>query len=337
MRWGYDYLPLPNNSSRRRPSCWLLGCLIAIFPANLIVLWWLRSPPDLLDTFRPLNSIPPVRSDIFAGNSSDPASLDIPGQDERAVVSTLYSESFTSAVLTLGRSLQNAKIAARCILLYIPERLSSQTLCQLSEIGWELRPIERIPLPNGGKGVHPRFRDQYSKLRVWSLDEIGIKSVIYLDGDMLVRQNFDELWGLPFEFAAVSDVYGDSRGFALSFNAGMMFLHTSSSIFSDMLNKIETAEYRRLDAEQGFLNSYFASQVVRLPHTYNANLVIKQRNPFLWGAIEEDMRIVHYTMMKPFISDERSRAIGIWEEELKHWDIVWQNVSSELMTMVGEC
>ncbi|KAL5488296.1 hypothetical protein ACEPAI_6404 [Sanghuangporus weigelae] len=334
MRWSYDYLPLPINSSRRRLSCWLLGCLVALVSVNLIVLWWLRPPSGLLDTFRPLNSIPPLHSDVFAGNSSDPALLDTPGQDERAVVSTLYSESFTSAVLTLGRSLRNAKIAARRILLYLPERLSSQTLCQLSEIGWELRPIERIPPPNGGKGVHLRFRDQYSKLRVWSLDSIGIKSVIYLDGDMLVRQNFDELWSLPFEFAAVPDVYGDSRGFALSFNAGMMLLRTSSNIFSDMLNKIDTAEYRRLDAEQGFLNSYFASQVVRLPRTYNANLVIKQRNPLLWDTIEEDMRIVHYTMMKPFIPDDRSRAVGIWEEELKYWDIVWKNVSSEL---IGEC
>lgn len=255
----------------------------------------------------------------------------MPSPHERAVVTTLYSESFVNATLVLGRSLQDAQIAARRIVLYFPERVSERSLCQLRATGWELRTIARIEPPNGGKGIHSRFVDQYSKLRLWSLDTIGIKSVVYLDGDTLVKQNFDELWALPYEFAAVPDVYSDGRGFALSFNAGMLYLRTSSAIFNDMLEKMHSSAYRRLDAEQGFLNMYFATQVLRLPYIYNANLVIKQRSPAVWQAIERDICVVHYTMMKPFIEDNRREAIGgLWEAELKQWDAVWQNVTGDL-------
>ncbi|EJD00889.1 nucleotide-diphospho-sugar transferase, partial [Fomitiporia mediterranea MF3/22] len=265
----------------------------------------------------------------------DTASLIIPKPDERAVVTTLYSEEFFPAALALGRSLQDATIAARRILLYFSDRISDRTLCQLRAGGWELRPIVRIPPPNGGKGVHKRFFDQYSKLQLWTLDKIGIKSVVYLDADMVVRQNFDELWALPFEFAAVPDVYEDNRGFALSFNAGMLFLRPSTDVFKDMMQNIATADYRRLDAEQGFLNMYFASQVVRLPYIYNANLVIKQRSPAVWQAIEKDMRVVHYTMMKPFLEKERHRAsTGHWEAELELWDAAWKNTFKDIQ---GKC
>jgi hypothetical protein len=53
------------------------------------------------------------------------------------------------------------------------------------------------------------------KLRLWTLDQIGIKSAVYLDGDTLVKRNFDELPALPFEFAASPDVYLDA-GVSLS-------------------------------------------------------------------------------------------------------------------------
>ena len=65
-----------------------------------------------------------------------------------------------------------------------------------------------------------------------------------------------------------------------------------------MTSKLETTDFRLKDAEQSYLSHYFGAQSVRLPYAYGGNLVIKERSP----ETQSDMRIVHYTLVKPFDS-----------------------------------
>ncbi|KAH9979504.1 hypothetical protein BGW80DRAFT_1455203 [Lactifluus volemus] len=99
-----------------------------------------------------------------------------------------------------------------------------------------------IPPPHNG-GIGPRFVNQYTKQYLWSLDTIfGVRRVVYLEADMLVRHNFDKLFDLPFPFAAVPDVYVNS-GFKLHFNAGMLSLHPNTSTFESVRTRISDARF----------------------------------------------------------------------------------------------
>lgn len=203
---------------------------------------------------------------------------------------------------TIGYSLSKVKSQARKIVIYLPGRISEGVLCRLKAIGWELHPVDHIPPPNNGAGIWPAFVDQYTKLRIWTLDQAGIKSAVYVDADTLVVKNFDELFELPFVFAAAPDAYLDGRGFTISFNAGVMAFKPNSEVFKDMLSKVEDAKFNREAAEQSYLNLYYGSQVVRLPHIFNGNLAIKGRSRSYWAAMQDQMRIIHYTLAKPFDS-----------------------------------
>ena len=123
---------------------------------------------------------------------------------------------------------------------------------------------------------------------------------MYIDADTLVVKNFDELFDLPFVFAAAPDVYLDGRGFTVGFNAGVMAIKPSSEVFEDMLSKVEHAKFNRAWAEQSYLNLYYGSQAVKLPYVYNGNLAIKTRSRSSWAAMQDQMRIIHYTLAKPF-------------------------------------
>ena len=222
--------------------------------------------------------------------------------DQKAIVTSLYTDAYGVAVSALGYSLSKTSTSARKIVIYLPEKVSNFTLCRVRAAGWEPLPVERIPPPDGGKDVFWRFLDQYTKLRIWTLDQepVGLKSIVYLDADTLVRRNFDELFDLPFVFAASSDVYLDNRGFSIGFNAGVLAIKPDSNVFDDMLTKIYRDDYKHNEAEQGFLNLYYGQQVVRFPHVYNGNLAIKTKSRPYWDAIQDQMRIVHFTLTKPF-------------------------------------
>jgi len=222
--------------------------------------------------------------------------------DEKAIVTSLYTDAYGVAVSTLGFSISKTSTTARKIVIYLPDKVSNYTLCRVQSAGWEPLPVKYVPPPDGGKDVFWRFLDQYTKLRIWTLDQAptSLKSIVYLDADTLVKQNFDELFDIPFVISASPDVYLDNRGFNFGFNAGVLAVKPNSTVFDDMLTKIYRNDYKHNEAEQGFLNLYYGQQVARIPHVYNGNLAIKSKSRQYWDAIQDQMRVVHFTLVKPF-------------------------------------
>ncbi|KZP15306.1 glycosyltransferase family 8 protein [Athelia psychrophila] len=296
---------------------------------------------------------------------------------KHAIVSTLTTDSYAIAVAVLAHSAREANSSARLILTY-PEsspRLSASALCVARVAGWELHPVPLISAPGGGKGMsHQRFLEMFTKLQIWGLDDI-VDRVVYLDADTLVRRNFDELFALPWSFAAVADVYASSRGFDVTFNAGVLALRTSSAVLKEMRQMVDvlTEEAKQgrpsippNEAEQGFLNVYYGADVAKLPYAYNANLAIKVASPVMWDALIEkkEIRVVHYTVVKPFVNiaavdkdkggehglkvviDEPLRQInedakkkegGIFKDEVAWWWEAYERLMLEKGHEIREC
>ena len=217
-------------------------------------------------------------------------------------MTSLYTDAYGIAVSALGYSISKISTSARKIVIYLPEKVSNYTLCRVKSAGWELLPVKYIPPPDGGKDIFWRFLDQYTKLTIWTLDQppTSLKSIVYLDADTLVKRSFDELFDIPFVISASPDTYLDGRGFTLGFNTGVLAIKPDSKVFDDMLTKISRDDYHHVDADQGFLNLYYAQQAARIPHVYNGNLAVKGRSLQYWNAIQDQMRIVHFTLTKPF-------------------------------------
>ncbi|KAJ6605956.1 nucleotide-diphospho-sugar transferase [Mycena sp. CBHHK59/15] len=355
-RWfgAYERLPTDyssSNSRRRNQSAVRIGLAVALSAGAVWAIWAIargfpRRPYNPLDDYQNINPFPVTVS----GAAKSPS--------RHAVVSSLYSDGFAIAVAVVGHSTRRANVTARLMLPYLEGQVSETALCITRVLGWETYAVPWIAPPKGGKGIHPRFKDQYTKLNIWALDKQDIDSAVYLDADTLVRRNFDELFDSPFGFAAVPDVYGagDPRGFSLTLNAGVLAFHPSSLILADMRRKLEVAQYPLKQAEQAFLNLYFGGTTLRLPYVYNANLAIKARSPALWARLEDEMRIVHYTGVKPFIHEGRSsdalltlaeveeamaqgarREGGFYAEEVAWWRREYRSMMREKGDGVKAC
>ncbi|KLO13793.1 nucleotide-diphospho-sugar transferase [Schizopora paradoxa] len=305
-----------------------------------------------LDVLDDLNAMDAVNAASVSLRGDDLASH-APSRGERAIVSSLYSDSYLPGILTLAQSLTTVNTGARYVLLYFPERISPRSACLAQEAGWELVPVERIAPPDNRR-LYYRYVDQYTKLRIWTLDTIGVKVGVYLDGDTVVNRNVDELFTLPYTFAAVPDVYLPGPGFVMDINAGVLVFRPSTAVFEDMMQKVPSAKYNHGDSEQGFLRMYFARQVLRLPHIYNANMAIKYRALNAWHAIMDDLRIIHYTLVKPFPEDNpmiedpvKSEALvrktlnerkasknGFWKSEMELWE---RHYNASVRSMDGKC
>jgi hypothetical protein len=128
--------------------------------------------------------------------------------------------------------------------------------------------------------------------------------VIYLDSDTIVARNIDELFRCP-GFCSV--VRHSER-----FNSGIMVLEPSSSVFQDMLRKIQdTPSYT--GGDQGFLNEYYAgllespmfdprdevpagAKMMRLRTGYNGDVGLFILNANRWMIAPEDVKVIHFTL-----------------------------------------
>ncbi|CAL1711420.1 unnamed protein product [Somion occarium] len=314
-----EYVPLATSPTSAEPLkrpkrryLFLAAFLLLIITSFAFNVFFLvrahtRNWTNPLDNYQGLNHQPLLDVSVSTRVSNTSA---------HAVVTTLYDDTFAPAVATLGHSLQQVNTSARLIVLYLPSQVSPRALCIATASGFEPHPVERIAPPHDGQGVYIHFLDQFTKLRLWTLDQVGIQSLVYLDADTLVKKNFDELFGLPFNFAAVPDVFYNYRGYTLAFNAGMLFVRPSSALFTRMLKQLPYARFPPVDAEQSFLNHYFGIEAVRLPYAYNANLAIKRRTPEVWQGGWDEFRVVHFTLVKPFLG-KRYAAVR-WDDLEAH-------------------
>ncbi|CAG8560041.1 9236_t:CDS:2 [Diversispora eburnea] len=122
--------------------------------------------------------------------------------------SSLYSDNYLKGALLLGYTIKKNHPNHKMYLQYFPGRLSTNTICQLRSIGWIMKPVERIHPP--WKGLYKGYRDQYTKLRMWSFTEFK-DGIIYLDSDTIVLKYIANLFELikpstGYEFAASPDL-----------------------------------------------------------------------------------------------------------------------------------
>jgi lipopolysaccharide biosynthesis glycosyltransferase len=56
--------------------------------------------------------------------------------------------------------------------------------------------------------------------------------------------------------------------------------------------------------EQNFLNAVYTNQWAEIGFIYNANLAVSYFKPSYWLKYENDIRVIHYTMNKPWACGE---------------------------------
>ncbi|KAI0078468.1 nucleotide-diphospho-sugar transferase [Panus rudis PR-1116 ss-1] len=351
-----QYLPLDTQpgqiSSYRnhRKDRYLVFAAIVIltsvgFNLYFVILTSLRRNIDPLDNYQELNHHPLIDASYLSRSNSS--------GEKFVIVTSLYGDAYAPGVATLGHTLRKSNTTADLIVFYFIDQVSPSALCLATSSGFVAQPVARIPPPNDGRGIYPHFLDQFTKLRVWQLDQKGYTGVVYLDADTLVRRNIDELFTLPFNFAAVPDIFLPNKGFVLSFNAGVLFLRPSTSVFHDMISKVSRARFPPQDAEQSFLNHFFGAEVLRLPYAYNGNLAIKRRAPVLWQTTTPERRLVHFTLLKPFLGhhyvevdfDDMDDHVvmmskemdGFFEEEVLWWGQEFKEWRGETLERISYC
>ncbi|WWC85385.1 uncharacterized protein L201_000248 [Kwoniella dendrophila CBS 6074] len=112
------------------------------------------------------------------------------------VVFLLTTPSYLPGILILSWTLRKYKSKYPLIVAVNP-RLPKETVTALRDFGLEVRLVEPL-IPKGPvTTIAERFIDTWTKAAVFGFDDYD--RVCLIDGDMMIRQNMDELFDIPLK------------------------------------------------------------------------------------------------------------------------------------------
>lgn len=169
-------------------------------------------------------------------------------------VSLLATDSFLPGVIALNNSLKKHKHRYGLLVL-TTDLVSAATLKKLNKHQIPHRHVERVSNPNLLGEDRRNFKHMYTKLRIFEQDDFD--KLVYIDADMLVCCNVDELFDCPHMSAVVAGALHPNNADWVHFNAGFLVVEPSRALAQKMYNLIETTPSND-GSDQGFLQSFYA-------------------------------------------------------------------------------
>lgn len=219
-----------------------------------------------------------------------------------AFVTYLGTDNFLPGILVLNHSLKkHNKMYDLVVLINETVSASIAELLVLKEIKFKtVKPIEN---PNDLINDERNFKNMYTKLRIFEMFEYD--KVVYLDADMLVCNNIEELFNHPHMAAVVAGALFPTNESWKDLNAGLMIIEPDKNTFNKLFSLIN--QLPSIDgSDQGFLHSFYkdwpSDKSKQLDHRFNVPFVYideycrlhDYKFSFKKKVFETNIAVIHY-------------------------------------------
>lgn len=250
----------------------------------------------------------------------------------RAYITVLSSDEYLIGVLCLNQSLKDAKSKYPLVVL-VNDKISEKAKKVLEENEIETINAKSFVLPDWivekNRTSHANWSNTFDKLSIFELTEFD--KLVFLDSDMFVRNNIDELFEKPDMSATVdrNDTVLVKENYQ-KITSGMLVLEPKLGMISEFLSIINDESIKNKytsigdqDIIQLYYSDWGEKQELHLPVKYN----------MFFGDIEyyvnkeiyslDDISIIHFiTSNKPwkYSENEIKTKYLDWLEEVANKD-----------------
>lgn len=266
-----------------------------------------------------------------------------------AWVTLLTQPGYLRGVETLQRSLRASGSPWPLVVMVTPA-IDDQMRQHLQTRGCRVQEVPVIgPDPAlAHRYANERFAEVWSKLAVWRLTEY--QRVAFLDADMLVINNMDEVFSLPLAADTIAachacrcnpqriasypeswrpencyyswcddpEMHGHPPASLDNYlNGGFLVLTPDEAMYQQMMQRLaEKADISAyVFAEQDFLNEVFRDRWQPLHYGYNALKTLAFQHPQMWDLAR--VKNIHYIIDKPW--EKTPQPGDKWYELDKLW------------------
>eukprot|EP00551_Chaetoceros_affinis_P006722 CAMPEP_0203674544 /NCGR_PEP_ID=MMETSP0090-20130426/16594_1 /ASSEMBLY_ACC=CAM_ASM_001088 /TAXON_ID=426623 /ORGANISM="Chaetoceros affinis, Strain CCMP159" /LENGTH=297 /DNA_ID=CAMNT_0050540453 /DNA_START=68 /DNA_END=961 /DNA_ORIENTATION=+ len=213
--------------------------------------------------------------------------------------------AYIKSALKLGRALKKHTVDTEFDLIVMTletKPLSNDSMRDLANVGFINCAVSPIrPTHLEGK-TRKDLQEKFGVLHVFAMTVYD--TALFIDADTFVQGPIDDLLNMDLEgktIGVTKDIR--ARKWVDTFNTGVMLLHPALSTYDKLIELLmdENFEFEYIMSDQGFLNAVYKDDWHEIGFLYNANLALYRFQRDFWDQHKlEDIRIIHYTMQKPW-------------------------------------
>lgn len=218
-----------------------------------------------------------------------------------AYVTLLSTNSYYPGVVVMFESLKQTNPKYNEFVVVVNETISEDIINKLERKGYIVLKRNKIDfsdiVTNNQFGY---WINTFDKLYIFELTQYD--KIIYLDSDLYIAKNIDDLFDMPHLSGAISgkECYNEWDGI----NSGLMVIVPEEGILSKLLDVVKTHKFDKDIGDQDIINYYYdwPNQNLAISEKYNIfyNLVDYYVDKFHYDP--DDLRGIHYIgSIKPWM------------------------------------
>lgn len=235
-------------------------------------------------------------------------------------ISVLSTDLYLDGILALNKSLKKAKNKYPLLVL-TTDNICNTTIDKLQDKNILHKSVSYINNPLTNNQLNHWYYT-FSKLHIFNMTEYD--KVVYLDADMIIQKNIDNLFEKPHMSAV--NAGGLLNDEWVDLNSGLMVIEPNKNTFNDMIKKINILKPEGC-GDQDFLNSYYPEwkdkSELHLDHRYNIFHFHLDEYNEKFGYNLDDIYVIHYIgKKKPWNMKEEIRKLedsSLLNKALKIW------------------
>jgi len=265
-------------------------------------------------------------------------------RDAMAYVTVLSTDNYLNGVLVLHQSLVRCK-SRHPLYVVVGGEVSADVEGVLERAGIRTLPFTPLDIPdeilsaNRASDYHQHWAHVFEKLLVFSLTQFD--KLVYIDSDILVVRNIDDLFERPHMSGVIADRYPGNED-CVDLNAGVMVIEPEADLTQRLVAKVPEVfeSEKRWRAAAGrppsmgvqslinfFWSDWKTTPDLHLAPTYNVlaphlDHYVKHEH-YRWRG-PDGIRVIHYIgQVKPWMGRRRDvarRMVGLVAHRRK-WEL----------------
>ncbi len=240
-----------------------------------------------------------------------------------AYVTLLSTDSYYKGVVALFECLKKTNTKINNFVVVINETISSDIVNKLKDRGYKIYLRPRIDASNiiSNKGFQ-YWINTFDKFYVFELTDYD--KIVYLDSDMYITRNIDELFDYPHMTAVIAgkDMYKQW----VEIGSGMMVIVPEENMVEKFMKTLKETKFTKDVGDQDVIEAYFNWKDKNLAISENYNLFANYIDYYIneLNYRVDQIGVIHFIgSKKPWMYSE--------EEVLKHEEkLIYSNKKYEL-------
>lgn len=179
----------------------------------------------------------------------------------KSYVTSLSTNSYLPGVLALNESLRRVNSSSPLLVLTSPE-IAPEAILKLQQAGIAVKAIlESVQIPANLKAASGHWGQTFDKLHVFGLTEY--EKIVYVDSDMIVLSNIDELFDKPHMSAVAAGQLLNPHWDRL--NSGLIAIVPEQGLLEKIVLTLDKARTKQWLAgatalgDQDLINTYYSN------------------------------------------------------------------------------